>query len=80
MKLANYYRGEAKALDARGAACEHAATNLRNGPFVKNLTAPGTAGRWEFAAKGFREEAASDSAIAASHEAMATNAPTRASE
>ena len=80
MKLANFYRGEAGALDARGAAYEQAATNLRNGPFVKNLTAPGTAGRWEFAAKGFREEAASDSAIAASHEAMATSAPARVSE
>jgi hypothetical protein len=76
MKLANYYyRGEAEALDAKGTAYEQAATNLKNGPFVKNLAAPGTAGRWEFAAKGFREEAASNRAIAASHEAMATNAP-----
>lgn len=80
LKLTNFYRGESEALDAKGAANERAATNLRNGPFVKNLTAPGTAGRWEFAAKGFREEAASNRAVAASHEAMATKAPARASE
>ena len=74
MKLANFYRGEAEALDAKGAAYGQAATNLRNGPFVKNLTAPGTAARWEFAARGFREEAASNRALAASHEQMVTNA------
>ena len=80
MKLANFYRGEAEALDAKGTAYEQAAMNLRSGQFVKNVTAPGTAGRWEFAAKGFREEAASNRAIAASHEAMATNALARVSE
>lgn len=71
MKLADFYRGDAEALDAKGATYEKAATNLRNGPFVKNLTAPGTAGRWEFAAKGFREEATSNRALADSHEQMA---------
>ena len=73
-KLANFYRGEAEALDAKRAAYGQAATNLRNGPFVKNLTAPGTAAGWEFAARGFREEAASNRALAASHEQMVTNA------
>jgi hypothetical protein len=74
MKLANYYKGEAEALDAKGAAYEQAATSLRNGPFIRNLTAPGTAARWEFAANGFREEAKSNRALAATHTQMANHA------
>jgi hypothetical protein len=74
MKLANFYRGEAEALDAKGASYEQAAMNLRHGPSVKNLTAPGTSARWDFAAKGFREEATSNRALADSHEQMANNA------
>ena len=74
LKLAAFYRGEAEALDAKGAAYEEAAVAFRNGPAVKNIAAPTTAGRWEFAAKGFRAEAASNRAEAAAHEAMAVNA------
>src|SRR5215475_8257455 len=78
MKLANYYRAEAEALDATGAAYEQAATSLRAHPLPKNFAAPGSAARWEFAAKGFREKAASNRALAVSHEELAENA--RASE
>ena len=78
LKLAKFYRGEAEALQAKGASYEQAATTLRDGPFVKNLAAGSTAARWKFEAKGFRDEAASNYALAASHEEMAKHA--RASE
>lgn len=71
LKLANYFRAEANSLEARATAYEKAATNLRNGPMVKNLTAPSTPGRYEFIAKGFRDEAKSDRSQAAAHEEMA---------
>lgn len=71
MKLANYYQAEANSLEARATAYENAAATLRNGPMVKNLTAPGTPGRYEFTAKGFRDEAQFDRSQAAAHEAMA---------
>ena len=71
LKLANYFRGEATSLEARATAYEKAATNLRNGPMVKNLTAPSTPGRDEFTAKGFRDEARLDRSQAAVHEEMA---------
>jgi len=71
MKLANYFRAEANSLEARAAAYEKAAASLRNGPVVKNLTAPGTPGRYEFIAKGFRDEAQVDRSQAAAHEEMA---------
>ena len=71
MKLANYYRAEANSLEARATAYENAAAALRNGPMVKNLTAPSTPGRYEFTAKGFRDEAQFDRSQAAAHEEMA---------
>ena len=71
LKLASYFRAEANSLEARATAYEKAAVNLRNGPMVKNLTAPSTAGRYEFIAKGFRDEAKSDRSQAAAHEEMA---------
>lgn len=72
MKLANFYRGEAEKLDARVAAYEGAAANLREKPVAKNFAAPGTAARWEFAAAGFRKDAAVNRKTAAEHERMAT--------
>ncbi len=72
--VAGYYRGAAGALDARAEGYEKAATKLRNGPIEKNLTAPNTAARYEFFAKGFRDEATSHRAVAAAHEEMAKNA------
>ena len=74
LKLAKFYRGEAEALQARGGSYEQAATTLRDGPFVKNLAAGSTAARWEFEAKGLRDEAASNYALATSHEEMAKHA------
>ena len=71
LKLAKYFRGEANSLEARATAYEKAAADLRNGPMVKNLTAPSTPGRYEFIAKGFRDEAKSDRSQAAAHDEMA---------
>lgn len=71
LTVARFYKAEATGLDAKAAGDEEAAANLRNGPVVKNLMSPTTAGRFEFAAKGFREEAKADRALAASHEEMA---------
>jgi hypothetical protein len=71
LKLANYFRTEASSVEARAAAYEKSAANLRNGPLVKNLTAPSTPGRYEFIAKGFRDEAQVDRSQAAAHEEMA---------
>jgi hypothetical protein len=71
LKLASYFRAEANSLDARATAYEKAAVNLRNGPMVKNLTAPSTPGRYESIAKGFRDEAQFDRSQAAAHEEMA---------
>ena len=72
LKLAGYYKAEADRLDAQAAGYEEAAAGYRNGPMVKNLISPTTPGRYEFFAKGFREEAQSNRALAVSHEQMAT--------
>src|SRR6516164_4452863 len=71
LRLANYFQAEANSAEARATAYERAAETLRNGPMVKNLTAPSTPGRYEFIAKGFRDEAKSDRSQAAAHEEMA---------
>jgi hypothetical protein len=69
--VARFYKAEANGLDAQAAGYEDAAATLRNGPLVKNSTSPATPGRFEFAAKGIREEAKADRGLAASHEEMA---------
>jgi hypothetical protein len=71
LTVARFYRAEANGLDAQAARYEEAAANLRNRAIVKNFTSPTTAGWFEFGAKGFRDEAKADRALAASHEAMA---------
>ena len=71
LKLANLLSSRGNSLEARATAYEKAAATLRNGPLVKNLTAPSTPGRYEFIAKGFRDEAKSDRSQAAAHEEMA---------
>ena len=71
LTVARFYRAEANSLDAKAVGYELAATNLRNTPVAKNLAAPGTAARFEFAAKGIREEAKDDRAIATTHERVA---------
>jgi hypothetical protein len=69
--VARFYWAEANGLDAKAAGYKRAATNLRNTPGAKNLAAPGTAGRFEFAANGFRAQANAYRAIARTHEKMA---------
>lgn len=68
LKLAIYYRAEADRLEAQAAGYQEAAAAFRRGPVVKNLMAPSTTGRYEFFAKGFRNEAKSDRLLAATHE------------
>ena len=70
--IANFYRAQADKLDAKATAYEKAAANLRKKPVAKNFAAPGTSGRWEFFANGFRKDAAANRNTAAIHERMAT--------
>lgn len=77
LKLSTYYRTRAAELDVQAAGYEETAAALRNGPLVKNLTAPTTAARYEFLAKEFREEAKSNRTLAASQEEMAKTANRR---
>ena len=71
LRIARYWNAEAGRLEAQASGYEDAAAAIRRGPVVKNLMAPNTAARYEFVAKGFREQAKSDRANAASHERMA---------
>lgn len=71
LPVTRFYRAEGNGLDAQAARYEDAAANLWEGPVVKNLTSPTTADRFVFAAKGFRDEAKADRAVAASHGEMA---------
>lgn len=71
MRLAEYYGTRADKAEAQAAGYERAATTYRESPLPKNFMSPTTPGRYEFTAKGFREEAKSSRAIAASHERMA---------
>jgi hypothetical protein len=77
LKLAGYYGTKADRLDAEGAAYEEAAAAYRHGPMVKNLLAPDTPARYDYLAKGFREEAKAARALAASQVEMAKNADAR---
>lgn len=74
LKLAAYYKAEADARDAEAAGYEQAAAAYRRAPIAKNLAAPSTPGRYEFFAKGLRNEAKSDRVLATSHEEMARGA------
>ena len=73
-RIAAYYAVKAERQDAAGADYEKAAAAYRNGPVVKNLTAPNTAARYEHIAKEYREAARSNRVLAASHEQIAKNA------
>jgi hypothetical protein len=73
LKLARYYREKADGLDAQAAGYEEAAAAYRHGAIVKNLMAPNTPARFEFLAKGFREQAKIDRDLAASHQKSANN-------
>ena len=71
LTVARFYEAEAKGLDARAAGYEMAAAGLRSAPVARNLAAPGTAARFEFAAEGFRAAAKVDRATAAAHQKLA---------
>jgi len=71
LKIARYYEGEADRLDAQAAGYEEAAAGYRHSPAAKNLASPTTAGRYDYLARGFREEAKADRALAASEEQVA---------
>jgi hypothetical protein len=75
LAVAGFYRAEANGLDRRAAGYELAAAGLRDAPVAKNLVAPGTAARFEFAAEGFRVAAKVDRAAAVAHEKMAAAVP-----
>jgi hypothetical protein len=68
LKLAAYYTTLADKLDAEAAAYENAAAVLRHGPVVKNLMSPITPARYNYFAKGLRDQARSNRALATSHD------------
>jgi len=70
LAVARFYQAEANSLDARAIAYDSAAADLRNTPVAKNLAFPGAAARFEFEARGLREKAVEDRAIATTHEKM----------
>ena len=71
LKLVRYYREEADALDAKGAAYEEAAAATAHGPVVKNLMSPAAAQNYAVLAKSFRREAKTDRDLATLHEQLA---------
>jgi hypothetical protein len=78
LTIARYYEAEADRLDSQAAAYEEAAAGYKRNPAPKNLMAPGTASRYDYLAQGFRKEANSDRALAASQQQMAKRAATSA--
>ena len=74
LTLASYYQTKADQLDVQGAGYEETAVALRNGPIMKNLIAPNTPARYQYIAKGFRENAKANHELAASHRQMARTA------
>ncbi len=73
-RIASYYQEKADRLDAKAAEYKQDAAAYRNGPVVKNLTAPNTAARYDSIAKRLRQEAQSSRELAASQEQIANNA------
>ena len=71
LALAEFYIAKTEWLEAQATGYEEAAATYRNGPAVKNLMSPTTAGRYELFATKLRDEARSSRALAASHEQMA---------
>ena len=73
LTIAKYYEAEADRLEAQAAGYEEAAAGYRHSPMPKNLMSPTTPGRYDYLAQGFRKEAKSDRALAASQKQMANN-------
>jgi hypothetical protein len=78
LTIAHYYEAEVDRLDSLAAGYEEAAAGYRHSPTPKNLMSPSTAARYEYLAKGFREEAKSDRILAATQQQMAKTAPATA--
>jgi hypothetical protein len=74
MRIAGYCEAKADRLDAAAADYERAAAATRNGPVVKNLTAPNTAARYEQIAKEYHEAAQAKRQLAAAQEKIANDA------
>ncbi len=74
LKLAAFYAAEAGGLDAQGAAYESAAASYRDRPLAKNVASPTAPGRYEFLAKRFHQQAASNRVLALAHREMASAA------
>jgi hypothetical protein len=72
--VAAYYKAKADRLDAEADAYEKAAAACREGPYVKNLMAPNQAARYDYIAKGLREEARSYRERETAEEERARNA------
>jgi hypothetical protein len=70
-RIAAYCNAKAESLNSKATGYEQAAANSRNTPVVKNIMAPNTAARYEAMAKGFRQEAQTNTQLAASQEQMA---------
>ena len=69
--LAEFFAAKARGLEVQAEAYEEAASVYRNGPKIKNLMSPTTAGQYEFIAQTMRDEAKFDLALAASPEHIA---------
>jgi hypothetical protein len=74
LTIAHYYEAQAAWLDNKAGSYEEAAADARHSPAVKNVGSPTTAARLDYLAKGYREEATSDRAIAAAQEQLAKTA------
>ena len=76
-RIATYLAAKADRLDPQAAGYEQAAAAYRNGPVVKNITAPNTAARYESLAKEFHEEAQANREQAASQRQITTTFASR---
>jgi hypothetical protein len=73
-RIAAYYQYKADDLNSKAAEYEQAAASYRNGPVIKNLTAPNTAARYEAIAQRLRQEAKSNQQLEAAQEKIANGA------
>ena len=73
-RIAVYYQEKADRLDAEATGYERMAESSRNGPVVKNITAPNTAARYDAIAKELRNQAESNRVLAASQDKKARDA------
>jgi hypothetical protein len=73
-RIAAYYKAKSEKLNDKAVEYQEAAMTYRNGPVVKNITAPNTAARYEYIAERFREEARTNRKLAALQQQMAKDA------